>query len=668
LLLALIQPESANLTSDRRLAARVEIRSDAETTPEVCARLSKETGVSLTAHPSLSNDLVVLYAPNRPAAEVMKMLAEHFAWQWIKSGEGYVLRQTAPYEVQADAVIRDHALTKGRANVHEARDALKAWAQVNLRTEAQAVRRLEQARESKELSDEQEQALVKHANRLNSMGPFATRVSASVSDNEILDLSRRRLVYAANPTPYQRRLTPTMSAALQELLANMRLLQASMSASEKEQLRERGPTLLGVDTKEVASCRIVLSDPLTMELYLLDRDGFVLFGKSGYGGDTPSREWSDEASTRLVGDAVPDALTATVDGPGQVLMDESSEPLRPVARHLTSSAKAAGVCMVADCFDLDAEHADWGQASSSLAATCESWSGATGRHWSYRNGWVTLRADDWRYARSLQLPRALLRDWLKEERDAGGFTFTRTAELLTRISPEQSVSRVVADLFNTPRELHEVSMYLFWNSLPASRRQSLMAGGAVTLGTLPRASAQFIKEFLYSAGAMRPTGSRGGCILFPSPFDEPDFKWPDDEEWKRPEGRYFDREITQTLDQSDGWQLRLTSVKIPGLWGRIESHATVLQPSSLARWIAPNDLTAGLPTMTSCRLVTQDAYQFEIRDGQGQWHVFRASGAVKGAPTGLGLAHWPTDLQRRVQAHAGPRQKQAPPPPYSSTR
>jgi hypothetical protein len=86
-------PIAAALRNSRELAAKISVTEKDRPLGELLPELGKPLGVKLSAAAEVADDKVTAFLKERPAAEVLSLIAEHFAFQWRKTRTGYELWQ-----------------------------------------------------------------------------------------------------------------------------------------------------------------------------------------------------------------------------------------------------------------------------------------------------------------------------------------------------------------------------------------------------------------------------------------------------------------------------------------------------------------------------------------------------------------------------------------------
>lgn len=108
---------------DDRLAKAVIFESKCDSLAEVCASLTKQTGVQVYAGRSVADDNVTLYMTNRPARDVMRSLTRLFGYLWHRTGTNGVYTYTFEQEMKdqvAEDKLRNEDVSSALAKVVEA--------------------------------------------------------------------------------------------------------------------------------------------------------------------------------------------------------------------------------------------------------------------------------------------------------------------------------------------------------------------------------------------------------------------------------------------------------------------------------------------------------------------------------------------------------------------
>lgn len=119
------EPPPAAVNADRRLQTKISVTEKDRTLRELLPVLSRLAGVRLTAGNDVADDRASLFLKERPAGEVLTLLARHFDFRWYRKGEGYELVQDRAAKKREDA-LRKGELAPIEAQLNLA-TRLTAW-------------------------------------------------------------------------------------------------------------------------------------------------------------------------------------------------------------------------------------------------------------------------------------------------------------------------------------------------------------------------------------------------------------------------------------------------------------------------------------------------------------------------------------------------------------
>jgi beta-lactamase regulating signal transducer with metallopeptidase domain len=100
------EPVPPALRGDHRLDAKVTLACKNQPMGELLASLGSELKVSLRANPRTADDKVSAFLDQRPAVEVLALLARHFDFKWYRNEGGYEIAQDAA-SMRREAALRD---------------------------------------------------------------------------------------------------------------------------------------------------------------------------------------------------------------------------------------------------------------------------------------------------------------------------------------------------------------------------------------------------------------------------------------------------------------------------------------------------------------------------------------------------------------------------------
>jgi RNA polymerase sigma-70 factor, ECF subfamily len=91
-------PQNPAEIVDDRLTRKVTLAVKAIALVDLCERLLKETGIALTAAPSVADEKVTLFCKSMPLRDVMRQLSRPFGYTWLRQGKAGEFR----YELAQD--------------------------------------------------------------------------------------------------------------------------------------------------------------------------------------------------------------------------------------------------------------------------------------------------------------------------------------------------------------------------------------------------------------------------------------------------------------------------------------------------------------------------------------------------------------------------------------
>lgn len=526
----------ADLSADVRLNTPVTVELPIASMKEVVASLSKQSGVALRVQPELQEDLVSLYAKERPASEVLTMLAQHFGWQWVSSDSGYRLEQPKEASRKESQELQDAIVAAYRAAREEARERLKKAqsldreaAQKELQALGEEMRQVGQSDPAR--STEIMRRIAELSQLLDEETTLPDLLLANLSDRDFLELENiGKIVFSTNPTRLQRRLPNGVSQGIPAFLNSI-----------ADTLRAKYPEF---DPRQITAIRFVvrrptggvfalagLAESANVRIDVLG-DGVVLHASSNaFAGlmgalerrqqevpPTPvpqnlpeqlTRNWTPPASVKQLvlatrgedmtsaGELFSDMLSGTVD------------PLQPIGRVLVDIGKEARVSLISDLYDADLAGLGLGQgniAAETPAGMIHALAQAKDAEWSYDNGWVRIRSRNYPIKRAGTVPRSLLRPVLEERAKMGGLRFEVLASFLAKLTPLQLDSPVTAFagmsmsgmMFGDGGPSRAAAAFCrFYDGLPFTLKESLKAGNPLTYGTLPPGSKTPLEQFLF---------------------------------------------------------------------------------------------------------------------------------------------------------------------------
>ncbi|MEM4408097.1 MAG: hypothetical protein QXI19_05065, partial [Candidatus Caldarchaeum sp.] len=124
LLISLIQ-SPVDLKADERLLVSTSVEAGPKTIKSILSDIQTQTGVELKPAKEIEEDLCILHVRERPAHEILFVIAEHFGWQWEKNDQGYILRQKNETRAKEEKELREELLKLSHLIKKRAEESLR---------------------------------------------------------------------------------------------------------------------------------------------------------------------------------------------------------------------------------------------------------------------------------------------------------------------------------------------------------------------------------------------------------------------------------------------------------------------------------------------------------------------------------------------------------------
>jgi hypothetical protein len=98
---ALMLPEAEKEVVDSRLTQKVTCAFKATALSDLCEKLKADTGIPVTAGPSVADEKVTLFCEKLPPREVMRQLSRPFGYTWLRSGKSGAYRYELVQELRS---------------------------------------------------------------------------------------------------------------------------------------------------------------------------------------------------------------------------------------------------------------------------------------------------------------------------------------------------------------------------------------------------------------------------------------------------------------------------------------------------------------------------------------------------------------------------------------
>jgi len=491
------------ITEATRLAKPIAIAEYAVAAPQVCADLSKLSGVPLSCDSSLNEDLIILVVRNRPTLETMAKLADTFGWEWWTYEQGYRLFPTTAFT---------HTALHGRDKI--------------LLEEGHEM----QASERKGIGGSLAEAKDIYSKKEDRFDPFgidrlAQDLTATLFSTQFCDLDDQsllryvdhRLVFSfTKQGPYETPMSERTRQICEELIDQLHE-SATDPARRPQMFMSPGPIPIQIDPASISNVLLRFGEGIWTS------EGVSYLNGMGYG-ETPfsysthvprglveieadgSRPKTEPKAAVSEGAELRDQLGRTRAKDIRNLPPSSSpnegEPLESFAKWLAAGALKLDLDVAADAYDDehivpdDDFRIDVSQLADFVTPRVES-------------GWLVNRVKKWPKYREQQIPRPLLRYFSKE---ALFKSLDERGTMASAFTPAQKSS----PLF--PLALASYSAYKLWDALPSDSRDQILKGKSVPLDKLPNA----VFDVLFECGDDMRNNYKDQLSAFL--FFEPEFK------------------------------------------------------------------------------------------------------------------------------------------------
>lgn len=702
----------ADLSLDDRLKPPVTIEASFKTMKEVLDDLAQRTGVALGIQDDLREDLITLYAKERPAHEVLARIALHFGWEWRKTDEGYTLAQSAEAAAQERRELEQLILEPFQQAKKAALERLQTST-----PEALAKLRAELAELQKkiaEMPDDESEESYRLWNRLMDLSEQVspgTRLEAllvaQMSTRDALDLERLgKLVYSTHPTALQRPMPRTVIDQLPALIQEIaQFNDAIFDDVEMPDAPEGAPRF---DPQAVRAVRAVVKRAgggfiflmrqpgpdvsfqfLSGNGTILHREEQGLFGYAFdmFGEEPDAAEAKPERPEGLPArfeeawsapESVKKFVLASSGEDDFVMVDMlknlfgSSEPLQLFGDVMVEFAKAMDVCFISDAYDAHAMggFGTFGVSADSPALFLDSMARSMGAGWSYAGPWITVRTSPYALARATTVPRSVLKRLLEEKERLGGITFDSFSSAILRLTDRQATSPAIMFAMFSPGtslegglDLPGISFCRMWGSLSPTLKEALKQGRTVTRDLLPNDARGHLDRYLYLVEDEPLV-----LNLYMDDFFSAVMQSAMEDMFS--EGERPDDEFTQRFPAGipSGSEIRLQHGVRPGVeaqlaFGGQPAFSFAMSPEAygFAEVFEGDDSVA----LSGFRAATLEAYSFEIALTPNDIFTVKAGGATSDPKAEFGpFDSLPEELRRQMQqARERARRRFSDPPP-----
>jgi len=584
---------------------------------EVLEDLGRQMNVPLRAGKSIEKDRIILVCENRPRVEVLRRLAKHFGWTWQKEEGGYRLIQT-PEQARAERDLGEQQIADPVLRLQEnMKQLLKESDQLTVEEALaksdelyQQFLRTEVAEVGPTIAEQVRASYRRVELRYNLFLRIAVQCLAGLDRDQAVALGwNRRVVFSNRPTPRQMPMPPGALAEVGRLLQLLYVAardrvggQVDFKQYPLRQIWMLGDSiydperLLGNEARDLI-VRVALQLYPTRggrtlavlgTVDVISPDGFLLV--RGHEADFESpreifvpRDPPEELAVPIGGSPLLQYIAQGVVEEGFEAgrfwrKGSPADPVEDYGRALAEISRLTGVPVVADAYD------DLGASMPSAlgAKTCgEIVKGFDRRtwmprwEWSYDDGWLSLRMQNWPLARASSADRERLFRLRDRFFERGGVDLDDLVATFANSTPRTGFFGFAVGGKAFDRFLQ------LWASVPVSLRMAALQTGRLRYGDLPLQARSWFDALLYSPEFSQPQWRRYVYEEAHSTFLDKVFSvYPEPAQAPFDRSNWRDDEITQirpiTAQAEDS--LWIVSGEYPGVMvfaesGRIYVHS-----------------------------------------------------------------------------------------------
>jgi hypothetical protein len=621
-----------DLSLDPRLQKPIEIRAEAESVGAVIPSIGKRLNVALDASVSIKDDLIILYAKQKPAFEVLQKIAGHFGWEWQKAGEGYKLVQpekakkdeqakldeqlSAPYkefQKTCKAALDDAAAFSDETLTNEIQ---KAQAQVQALSKGGTAGEIQSVGDLDSPASKAERRLKYLRTLHNPIATLTRKVAAQMSPADLRFLrDHERIVFSTLPTAWQRPFPEGVESQIAKAITQASAQNEDRRALNFETLRTFTPDDVKTVRVQISAKRSGAERSLSCEprLVMTAQDGSVLAEASDYDyvyppappaqADVPN----DERLTRQIDQN--SAIAPFRDDPKKMLdlvgstlasaskPDSKEDLLHLFGVKLTAIAEAADVALIGDCYDAYVLSNYLPLSKRTAKENLDMLAARNLFGWNLSGDWIQLRSPIWQLRRFETVPREVLRKF-KDGESFATVSLSTLIDVSTALNDAQAWSPIWVfacpawwqNLFASG--LRPVYVLRAVAQMSAIQRTEFIRGRPFYGRELPPTAAPFLNEAVY-----RTKWDNGFVGSMDSPTAEPAEREYVNREWNglvlNADGTYSrsdtpkwkDCEITQLLPEGStaGVLLSCKAIEVSGVIARLNNgYQKVMRVSRLA--------------------------------------------------------------------------------------
>ncbi len=487
--------------SDPRLQKRVTLAKKAVAFGELLDAIAKETGISISANRSVSDDKLTVFCKDKPLRDLMRLITQHFGFVWERTGgeSEFVYRLKQP--------LRNQFLEE------ELRNKDKNEALLALDKEMESLKKYF------DMSPEETRAAAEHAEgkekeKLEMMGGIGwgpSRLYAGLEADDMTALQAgKQLLFGGGDRAIPKELE---NNTLNALTGHAHIYDdgITMSSSRKETPEEKrkGKSPGEVGAKPLMMLQMQRDEvgqvSLTAHTGFSQGKGGAMSGIPMAVGISPSASSPKNAEANAGKKKAPGYQKPTeLNGahkPREIWKEgkKLSEEAWTSADALEAIHKATGKDVIGDYFTRLVPHKDEkGLLFDILARTCD----PLRLRWDEREGWLTFRSTDFFNMRLKEVPGRLLERWATARKKSGSLSPDELREI-SRLTDDQLDARSMLEGAKVLYGLEEwdwVSasnvrpIWRFYDGLTTDLRTAIQGEKGVSFGQLvPDARQKFLQ-------------------------------------------------------------------------------------------------------------------------------------------------------------------------------
>lgn len=722
LLISLIQ-SPVDLKADERLLVSTSVEAGPKTIKSILSDIQTQTGVELKPAKEIEEDLCILHVRERPAHEILFVIAEHFGWQWEKNDQGYILRQKNETRAKEEKELREELLKLSHLIKKRAEESLRERESSDFQAllkEYQDIQNKIKELSARPNTDEeiaQLESLKDRASTLyHSLDPVSylgDLLTSELTESQYLELVRRgKLVFSSNPTRAQLPLPPRSARFVPQFLN--RLTQFKTLIEEEE---------TNIPLKEIKALRVILTMPdlpftgiLPFEQLFFTSEGFgckvevlgsgvILFSKLtsqfralGIEEKEPTPVSQEKLQTlppKFLEPWTPTdqikRLLVSLSGSDEELTfefimslflgSEDIDLLELSSKMLTELGNTTETPLISDAYDFHILSLPEPSSASTEtpALFLQALAKARSAEWDYSKGWLRIRTTPHALGRATTVPRAVLEQLTDAKKKQGGLRLDDLAHAVSQMTDFQAHAFLnvhlgrffpLLSVFGAEKRIL-IEFLRTWASLSHPVQEILANGGILRVRELPlpaRASLERLL-FLFTQEEYTLLGHAGETPeVIPSVPEDP----PPSKAEKTPFPT--DQEFTQLfpLGPPPDASLYLNKTTLPGILTKFKFGNTVVElPSTIEEFavLAEEFMEEGVSLLFafSVKPAVLETHTFVVNLAPGLERRYTTSVATADPKVPFGkIEDLPEDIRKHISAAIQKMKSRKEPPPDAS--